>query len=148
MFSCLQNLRIHVQLIRTHLCDVLKNRLFWVYVCQCHHMVCLIPINSYCYLQMMTHNTQLCTYSRRQNKVSVPFALHGERSENGDITVEKTVSKTVVKRYLNGAKTVTRKTEAVKILRDHTCCPRGSSLVCTSKTEEHLGSAKGATGKL
>ena len=60
-------------------------------------------------------------YSRRQNKVSVPFALHGERSENGDITVEKTVSKTVVKRYLNGAKTVTRKTEAVKILRDRTC---------------------------
>ena len=64
-------------------------------------------------------------YSRRQNKVSVLFALHGERSENGDITVEKTVSKTVVKRYLNGAKTVTRKTEAVKILRDRTC-PRGS----------------------
>ena len=62
-------------------------------------------------------------YSRRQNKVSVPFALHGERSENGDITVEKTVSKTVVKRYLNGAKTVTRKTEAVKLLRDR---PRGS----------------------
>ena len=80
-------------------------------------------------------------YSRRQNKVSVPFALHGERSENGDITVEKTV----VKRYLNGDK----KTEAVKILRDRTCCPRGSrSIVCTSKTEEHLGSAKGATGKL
>ena len=89
------------------------------------------------------------TYSRRQNKVSVPFALHGERSENGDITVEKTVSKTVVKRYLNGAKTVTRKTEAVKILRDRTCCPRGSrSIVCTSKAEEHSGSAKGATGKL
>ena len=44
------------------------------------------------------------TYSRRQNKVSVPFALHGERSENGDITVEKTVSKTVVKRYLNRCK--------------------------------------------
>ena len=65
-------------------------------------------------------------YSRHQNKVSVPFALHGERSENGDITVEKTVSKTVVKRYLNGAKTVTRKTEAVKILSDRTCCPRGS----------------------
>ena len=65
-------------------------------------------------------------YSRRQNKVSVPFALHGERSENGDIMVEKTVSKTVVKRYLNGAKTVTRKTEAVQILRDRTCCPRGS----------------------
>ena len=88
-------------------------------------------------------------YSRRQNKVSVPFALHGERSENGDITVEKTVSKTVVKRYLNGAKTVTRKTEAVKILRDCTCCPRGSrSIVCTSKAEEHSGSAKRATGKL
>ena len=68
-------------------------------------------------------------YSRRQNKVSVPFALHGERSENGDITVEKTVSKTVVKRYLNGAKTVTRKTEAVKILRDRTCCPRGSRTI-------------------
>ena len=81
-------------------------------------------------------------YSRRQNKVSVPFALHGERSENGDITVEKTVSKTVVKRYLNGAKTVTRKTEAVKILRDRTRCPRGSrSIVCTSKAEEHSGSA-------
>ena len=91
----------------------------------------------------------MCIYSRRQNKVSVPFALHGERSENGDITVEKTVSKTVVKRYLNGAKTVTRKTEAVKILRDRTCCPRGSrSIVCTSKAEEHSGSAKGATGKL
>jgi hypothetical protein len=29
------------------------------------------------------------TYSRRQNKVSVPFALHSERSENGEITVEK-----------------------------------------------------------
>ena len=82
------------------------------------------------------------TYSRRQNKVSVPFALHGERSENGDITVEKTVSKTVVKRYLNGAKTVTRKTEAVKILRDRTRCQRGSrSIVCTSKAEEHSGSA-------
>ena len=85
------------------------------------------------------------SYSRRQNKVSVPFALHGERSENGNITVEKTVSKTVVKRYLNGAKTVTRKTEAVKILRDRTRCPRGSrSIVCTSKAEEHSG----ATGKL
>ena len=53
--------------------------------------------------------TYMYMYSRCQNKVSVPFALHGERSENGDITVEKTVSKTVVKRYLNGAKTVTRK---------------------------------------
>ena len=56
----------------------------------------------------------LCKYSRRQNKVSVPFALHGERSENGDITVVHVVL----------------------------------GLVCTSKTEEHLGSAKGATGKL
>ena len=84
-------------------------------------------------------------YSRHQNKVSVPFALHGERSENGDLTV----SKTVVQRYLNGAKTVTRKTEAVPLLCDRTCCPRGSrSLVCTSQTEEHLGSAKGARGKL
>ena len=96
-----------------------------------------------------SYSVYMIIYSRRQNKVSVPFALHGERSENSDITVEKTVSKTVVKRYLNGAKTVTRKTEAVKILRDCTCCPRGSrSIVCTSKTEEHLGSAKGATGKL
>ena len=40
----------------------------------------------------------LRSYSRRQNKVSVPFALHGERSENGDIT------NSVVKRYLNGDK--------------------------------------------
>ena len=48
-------------------------------------------------------------YSRRQNRVSVPFALHGERSKNDDITVEKTGVKTVVKRYLNGAKTVIRK---------------------------------------
>ena len=27
--------------------------------------------------------------SRHQNKVSVPFASHGERSENGNIMVEK-----------------------------------------------------------
>ena len=64
---------------------------------------------------------QRCTYSRRQNRVSVPFALHGEWSENGYITV----SKMVVKQYLNGAKTVTRKTEAVNILCERTCCPRG-----------------------
>ena len=110
----------------------------------CLHMNVYMYMYIHCKVYLVLH-----TYSRRQNKVSVPFALHGERSENGDITVEKTVSKTVVKRYLNGTKTVTRKTEAVKILRDRTCCPRGSkSIVCTSKTEEHLGSAKGATGKL
>ena len=114
-----------------------------------HYLYTVFALN----LRAMTdiECTQKCIYmySRRQKKVSVPFALHGERSENGDITVEKTVSKTVVKQYLNGAKTVTRKTEAVKILRDRTCCPRGSRpIVCTSKAEEHSGSAKGATGKL
>ena len=113
-------------------------------VCVCVHCV-YVDVH----VHVCVHCVYIRMYSRRQNKVSVPFALHGERSENGDITVSKTVSKTVVKRYLNGAKTVTRKTEAVKILRDRTCCPRGSrSIVCTSKTEEHLGSAKGATGKL
>lgn len=32
-------------------------------------------------------------YSRRHNTASVPFALHDERYENSDLTVEKTVSK-------------------------------------------------------
>ena len=43
-------------------------------------------------------------YSRRKNKVSVPFALHGERSENGNITVEKRCCKTVLERCENGDK--------------------------------------------
>ena len=44
-------------------------------------------------------------YSRRQNKVSVLFVLHDERSENGDITVEKNGVKTVVlERCENGDK--------------------------------------------
>ena len=86
-------------------------------------------------------------YSRRLNKVSVPFALHGEQSENSNITVEKNDvkngCKTVLERCENGDK------ENRSRLRDHTCCPCGyRSIVCTLKTEEHLGSAKGATGKL
>ena len=38
-------------------------------------------------------------YSRRQNKVSVPFALHRERSNNGNKNGDKTVTKTVRKRF-------------------------------------------------
>ena len=46
----------------------------------------------------------MCMYSRRQNKVSVLFVLHGERSENGEITVEKNGVKTVLERCENGEK--------------------------------------------
>ena len=49
---------------------------------------------------------------------------------------------TVLEWYENG------ENEAIKILHDHTCCPHGSrSIVRMLKTEEHLRSAKGATGK-
>ena len=55
-------------------------------------------------------NLVALNYSSRQNIVSIPFALHGERSENGEITVEKNVSK----RCLNRVKTVKRKNRSCK----------------------------------
>ena len=77
-----------------------KPRIHYLHV---HVLAFQKTFNMYTNAHLHTH-MYMYMYSRRQNKVSVPLALHGERSENGDITVEKTVSKTVVKRYLNGAK--------------------------------------------